>query len=281
MSARPPSMLAAALSYAARGWRVLPVEPCGKVPITAHGCKDATVDAGTIRGWWRATPNANVAIATGAESDIVVLDVDTKDDKRGDRTLVDLIAAHGPIGDTLHAITGSGGDHYFFTHPGGRIGNSAGKLGAGLDTRGDGGFVVAAPSIHACGERYAWCEGGSLQMLPAWLLALLLPPVRPAAPARPVRDRPRIELAGRASAYLSRMPASVSGQGGHQAAYAAAVALVCGFGLTPVDALDLLEHEFNPRCDPPWSRRELEHKIDSADRANRVGRGYLLDGRAA
>lgn len=81
----------------------------------------------------------------------------------------------------------------------------------------------------------------------------------------------------RASAYLARMPEAISGSGGHQALWAATLAVVRGFGLSESDALALLEREYNPRCSPLWSRRELEHKVRDASRGARVPVGYKLD----
>ena len=98
---------------------------------------------------------------------------------------------------------------------------------------------------------------------------------------RATETREYIEAVVRASAYLAALPPAVSGQGGHDATMNAAIALVRGFALDPHDALDLLEHEFNPRCSPPWSLRELAHKVESAQRAQRVGLGYLLEKGAA
>jgi hypothetical protein len=330
------ALLAAALVYAARGWRVHPLhEPiangarctCGDGPACKSKGKHprvrdwthvATTDEATIRAWWARWPTANIGIATGADSGLVVLDVDTGDAKRGDRTLVALVRDHGPLLVTPEVTTGSGGAHYYFAHPGGRLGNSAGKLGEGLDTRGDGGFVVAPPSTHASGSPYGWArcgvldaerrrvassaaardfvEGaatwdqgvtryvaarlGELAPLPSWLLALLRPaPALPRIASRPptyAKQNDREDLAVRAAAYLDAMPPSIAGQRGHDALWAAAVAMVRGFDLDEGDALDLLEHVFNPRCLPPWSRRELQHKVRSASRADRAGRGYLL-----
>ena len=75
----------------------------------------------------------------------------------------------------------------------------------------------------------------------------------------------------RAARYLAKLPAAVAGQRGHDAAYRAACVLVrqggpgrAGFGLSESDALDLLREDFNPRCLPPWSERELLHKVRSA-----------------
>lgn len=81
----------------------------------------------------------------------------------------------------------------------------------------------------------------------------------------------------RARKYLDRLPASVSGQGGHGACFHAACVLVLGFELNQSEALVLLS-EFNHRCQPPWSERELQHKIDSASKQGGE-RGYLRNAR--
>jgi Bifunctional DNA primase/polymerase, N-terminal/AAA domain/Primase C terminal 1 (PriCT-1) len=133
-------ILKAALGYAGRGW---PVFPCnGKAPLTEHGFKDATIDVETIRAWWTKWPDANVAIATGAASGLVVLDVDGDD---GGDSLAKLEREHGALPRTVSAKTPHG-QHFYFAHPGGVIANSVGRLGAGLDVRADGGYVIAPPS---------------------------------------------------------------------------------------------------------------------------------------
>jgi replicative DNA helicase len=91
------------------------------------------------------------------------------------------------------------------------------------------------------------------------------------APRAPVDNRLK-----RASAYLARVPGAVSGNGGHQQTWTAALAVVRGFDLNEADAFDLFAREFNPRCDPPWSERELRHKITDAANNARLDRGYLL-----
>lgn len=68
----------------------------------------------------------------------------------------------------------------------------------------------------------------------------------------------------RARSYIAKMPAAITGQGGHAATMAVAVELVRGFALSKADALELLQ-EYNGRCQPPWKRAELEHKIRSAE----------------
>src|SRR5437879_4495441 len=118
----------------------------GKHPRTEHGFKDATMDITFIRRWVKEWPDANRAIATGADSGLVVLDVDP--DKGGDESLAVLENAHDWLPPTIEVITGGGGRHVYLSHPGIEIRNSAGELGPGLDVRGDGGYVLAPPSTH-------------------------------------------------------------------------------------------------------------------------------------
>lgn len=94
-------------------------------------------------------------------------------------------------------------------------------------------------------------------------------------PRGPQDRTSRLSVIERARKYLERLPASVSGQGGHNAAFHAACVLVMGFGLNRTEAMILMS-EFNQRCQPPWSERELEHKVDSAEKQP-GDRGFLRD----
>lgn len=81
----------------------------------------------------------------------------------------------------------------------------------------------------------------------------------------------------RASKYLAAVPGAISGSGGHHQTWAAAHAMVVGFDLTSSEAFALLSSEYNPRCQPPWTERELRHKIESAEKDTRKPRGWLLE----
>lgn len=102
------------------------------------------------------------------------------------------------------------------------------------------------------------------------------------APSLPV-PLPRIDTeidrsdqrAKRALAYVARMDAAVAGQAGHKSTWAVACVLVKGFSLSPRDALSILANDYNPRCQPPWSMKELEHKVAQASKA-KLPDGYLL-----
>ncbi len=194
----------AALSYAARGWAVLPVhtplaqgcsceQDCGssagKHPRTRHGLKEASRNPDRIWRWWRRWPDANVGIRTGRESGLVVLDVDVRHD--GEASLETLEATYDRLPQTLTAHSGGGGRHLYFQHPGGYIPNSA-QLGglSGLDVRADGGYIVAPPSLHQSGQHYHWEEPiHPLAALPGWLCEMLTPPGHPARGVPPTYHR--------------------------------------------------------------------------------------------
>jgi KaiC/GvpD/RAD55 family RecA-like ATPase len=144
--------LAAALDYARQGIMVFPLEPRGKKPLgrlAPNGVKNATVEEATIRRWWTDTPDANIGIATGRASGVTVVDVDGEE---GEKALANILHGAEPL--TRQAKTGKG-RHLFFSYIEG-VKNSAGTLGAKLDIRNDGGYVVAAPSIHPSGHAYTW-----------------------------------------------------------------------------------------------------------------------------
>ena len=162
-------MMDHALRYAARGRHVFPVHwprdgvcscgkpDCGKKsakhPLTPNGLTDATTNPEQIRNWWAQWPYANIGIVTGKVSGIVVVDVDPE--KGGMESWVDLQDIHGRI-DTLTSLTGGGGMHLWFQAPADELKSTAGTIAPGIDTRAEGGYVVAPPSLHISGQRYAW-----------------------------------------------------------------------------------------------------------------------------
>lgn len=144
-------------------------ESPGKHPATARGFKDASNEEPKIRALWEGAPaEANIAVATG--NGIFVVDCDIKPGIDGRASLAELEAKHGALPPTLTARTGSGGLHLYFRYTGGAINNSASKLGAGIDIRGDGGYVVCPNSKHKSGRRYEWIdELTPIADAPEWL----------------------------------------------------------------------------------------------------------------
>lgn len=189
-------MSRAAHTYAAHGYRVFPCAPRGKRPLTEHGVNDATTNDEQITAWWTQTPDANIGIATGRDSNLIVIDIDGTDaaDHYGR-----LILQHGPAGPP-HATDGASvqtgrGWHLWFAHPP-RVDlrNSASRLAPGIDIRANGGYVIAPPSIHPTGGRYQWVdpipETGLPRLNPEWVRALITPPTPPARTARAPKRRP-------------------------------------------------------------------------------------------
>lgn len=179
-----------ALTYAALGWRVFPVfevmdvgeegwrcvceegARCGrpgKHPRTRDGLNEATTDRVTIESWWSRWPQANVGIATGRASGILVVDADCSDGKPGMVNLTKLSAKHGGLPSTPMVNTGSGGLHLYFTWSE-RLKTGSNVVDEAIDVRSDGGYVIAPPSRHYTGKQYEWRNDTvELQALPDWL----------------------------------------------------------------------------------------------------------------
>jgi P4 family phage/plasmid primase-like protien len=169
------------LAYAARGIRIFPCKRETKQPLVTDWRNTATTDPEIIRGWWGKWPFAMVGMPTGAANGVWVVDVDEGEGKSGEDSLTALVERNGPIPDTLIQITPRGGRHFFFKHPGGKVPNSASKIGKDLDVRGDGGYVIIPPSYRADGACYRWKEPQRKGLLaedvviaeaPDWLLQL-------------------------------------------------------------------------------------------------------------
>lgn len=150
----PPALGSAALYYASIGWSVLPLKPDSKLPATKHGLNDASTDADQIRVWWSGNPAYNIGLRTGITFDVV--DIDGPD---GIKSLSEL--GDGVLGDVHGKVATPRGFHYFVEATG--HGNRAG-VRKGIDYRGQGGFVVASPSI-VDGKRYSWLMRPSPEIL--------------------------------------------------------------------------------------------------------------------
>jgi putative DNA primase/helicase len=199
------SKLSLALHYASLGIPVLPLHyltaegicSCGKPKgdskckpgkhplggLVPHGLTDATTDPATIHQWFDGKPY-NLGICTGEVSGFFVLDRDDRDG--GDRSLADLESRHSSLPATLSQQTGNG-VHYLFQMPTSQsIKNSAKKLAPGLDIRGTGGYIVAAPSVHQNGNTYTWLgvELPTRELIapaPTWLLEQIAQPINSSA----------------------------------------------------------------------------------------------------
>ncbi|ADZ85422.1 bifunctional DNA primase/polymerase [Cellulosilyticum lentocellum] len=189
----PNEVLRMALKYAEIGIPVMPLHgikgdgnctckkgsSCsskGKHPIFNGWQELATTNQDTITKWWSKYPDANIGIPTGERSGWLVLDVDTK--YQGDESLELLQMLYEDLPPTVTALTGSGGRHLIFKYPKGvHIPNKV-SFKQGLDTRSNGGLIVATPSLHVSGNTYSWLEGHSPfdsepVEAPEWLLEVM------------------------------------------------------------------------------------------------------------
>jgi len=208
-------------------------------PLVPHGVSDAQADERAAREWWGASyPDANIGVATGVASGIVVLDVDLG----GADTPRRLTDRYGPLPETWLAETGSGGFHFYYRMPDADVRNSAGSIGPGIDVRGTGGYVIAPPSRHRSGGVYSWDPTWhpgrvGLADVPDWLLQQMVRAGR--------RDRPGTQLGapipeGQRNAVLASL-------GGAMRRY--------GFSQTAILAALLAEN--GERCHPPLDEREV------------------------
>lgn len=234
--------LEAALKYASLGLKVFPCIPKTKKPMTTHGFHDATTEAKTIKSWWTKNPDANIGIATGAVSGILIIDVDRRNG--GDYSWDELINTYGPVPETPYSFTGNG-RHFFFKHPGRFIQCSQSKFAAGIDIKADGGYIIAPPSIHPDGPTYGWeasSEIGDIQpaALPPWLLDLILKPCEESKTDEtwriedmPLCEGSRNQMLTRLGGYLRRA------------------------GLDEIAVTSVLERTNLLRCRPPLSDKEV------------------------
>jgi hypothetical protein len=244
-----------ALAYAARGW---PVFPCGwqgerrKQPLTQRGFLDASRDPSVIETWWCRWPEANIGLPTGAVSNFDALDIDPR--HGGDESLAALEAEHGALPFTIRAFTGGGGNHVLFRHRSG-ITNARGGLPAGIDVRGDGGYILAAPSVHPSGRVYAWDADAhpdetELAGWPEWLFALILTaPFRRRAPELPESWR--------------RLVADGVSEGRRNEAIARLAGHLLRKYIDPYVALDLCRAWNICRCCPPLPDHEVTRTVES------------------
>lgn len=187
----------------------------------------------------------NLAVITGQVSNLVIVDCDSKEDGKW---FWDNVAQSPTV------VRSKRGFHYYFKHPGEKVQNAV-KVSGKYDVRGDGGYALLPPSIHSEGG-YEWVK----PLVTVDELPVFLPEWRPVMQAsRYARSDSEIRDA---VAYIAKIKA-ISGSGGHNDTYRAACTLKSA-GLSEAEALLALQDWNQTNADPPWSNRELLHKIQSA-----------------
>jgi hypothetical protein len=178
------AILDAALDFAAHD---IPVFPCRnsprdherhKKPMTQSGYMDATCDPSVVRKWWTQFPNALIGMPTGWITGISVLDIDCKHGKNG---FTYMGSRNWQSRTPVVARTGTGGAHLYFKHD--NIRCTTDEIASGVDTRGDGGYVIVPPS-----EGYRWENGHDLTSLPPWPDDLRPPERETGKPGEPQAD---------------------------------------------------------------------------------------------
>ena len=257
--------------YLHRGWYSVPLLPRSKKPIRADW-PQLRIGSEDIKTAF--SPKDNVGLILGEPSGWLI-DVDLDCDEA-----IELADQFLPSTPAITGRPSSPRSHRWYIAAGAITQKHSDPNDGSMivELRSTGTQTAVGPSVHPDGEVYETLEPEPL-VVPAPMLAACVRALaeavcmkrgtgsqRPKSKSQPVE---RSHLAGtdveqRAITYLHAMPPAVSGSGGHSLTYAAATALVHGFGIEPSVALQILTEHYNPRCDPPWSDKELQHKIDQA-----------------
>lgn len=245
----------AARGYAARGWSVIPMQPHGKRPLVAwREFQQRVASADEIDRWFRRWPDANVGVVTGRISGIVVVDVDLR--HGGPDSVADAEAAHGPLPPTVEAATGGGGRHLYYAHPGATLSNRV-AIRPGIDVRGDGGCIVAPPSVHPSGRRYAWVDGHGPD-------ELALAPI----PAHFFARSDAAHADGDSRRHWRRLIREGIGQGQRNNTIASLTGHLLRRGVDPDVALELMLAWNRTHCRPPLPDDEVAQVVHSIARVH-------------
>lgn len=186
------SFFDAAADLVSLGFRVVPLVPGRKLPLIKAWPQAASDDLETITEWAKRWPKANIAVATGKASGVLVIDIDMKDGKNGQASLDELAKQGKTLPSSPITITPSGGRHRYYRFAPGvvntvEITKDGRGIGKGIDVRSDSGLATAPPSeLVQCNEhgagRYTWLVPpmtADFPRLPEWAVKMLLPRPRP------------------------------------------------------------------------------------------------------
>lgn len=241
-------MLKQAIEYVDWGWSVLPVKPDEKRPFMTNWLQYTKTRApkAMVEGWFNNLSNAGVGVVTGRISGIIVLDVEAYC-----RIPIEEILKRYPT--QLVARSGGGGYHLYFSYPhtATRISNRVGVF-EGADIRADGGFIVAAPTIHQSGNRYEWVQKGPPGAFPTELLNLTSKPI-----------------SAQSDNWVTETLRGVP-EGGRNDACARLAGYFFSKGMN-YDIVEAILTEWGEKCDPPMPVNELRTTIKSIERSHAVG----------
>lgn len=261
------SFFQAAQALAKQGFYVFPVQADGKLPACEF--KDQAInDPNDLSKFWydpvmKMEHPYNIGIYTGRykkNQALLVVDVDNKKGKTGDKTLLDLTLEGFKFPKTLTQTTPTGGRHLIYrcTDP---VIQSASKLGSGIDIRSRGGYIVGAGSFIN-GKAYT-IDNEKIAIAPKWLVERCGVERKSREVNVDVSKINQESAKKRALSYLKTAPRAMQGDGGDQTTFNVAAKLK-DFGLTIMNARDLLHDHWNQECEPPWEARALEDKVRNA-----------------
>ena len=259
------SVKESALRYLLRGWSVIPLRARSKRPaVRWQQYQHRLASEQEVRDWFDIWPSANVGIVTGAVSGLVVLDVDPQ--HGGEESLQELEEVHEPLPNTVEAVTGGGGRHVYFAYPGVFIHNRVG-LEPGIDLRGDGGYIVAPPSVHPSGHRYTWKsshhpKSTPLADMPNWLTKLATS---------------EAQHKGHPLAHWRKLVKEGVDEGERNNTIASMAGHLLWRGVDPQVVLDLLMCWNAIRCRPPLPDDEVARTVDSITRLHSKHKDDLED----
>lgn len=236
--------ISAAQGLASFGWPVFPVNPKTKTPLIANWQDRATTSHYGVAELFKDYPTAVIGLVTGQKSGLVVIDIDERESFSGIRNYR---SAGFDMCSTVSASTPRGGIHLYFKSPSFEVSNSVSKIAEGVDVRGDGGYVIAPPSITEWGE-YRWtCTYKIFQQGPVPLPEKFYEPIRQSKPSK-------INSGKRVSVSCRLLETIVEGNRNDE------ITKRCGLLVsryTADDALKMLEIINQKCCQPPLDQREL------------------------
>ena len=240
-----------ALALVNLGYRVLPLVPNKKTPLTKHGCKDATEDLEQVAKWWRENPSANIGIATG--SGLVVIDVDRLPNSDGVKKALPNPWLE-PFSERLESLAAdsvvespTGGFHLYFKSDRGAFKNSAGDIAEGVDVRADGGYIVAPGSV---------IDGKYYRELPN--LRLVARSHLPQLPSRLVED---MSKGSKAPSKASGTTLGKINEGQRHDFLLKEAGRLAGYGFSEAATLAALREINKERCTPPQDDEDLQRIV--------------------
>ncbi len=257
------------LQLAAAGFRVFPLRPKDKKPLAgSSGCTEATTDTEQLCRWWEKHPTANIGLATGRTSSdkyltVIDLDIDKEKGKDGFAECYEWQKENNLIfPETLTVKTGRGGLHLFF-YTDEEFRNTTNLLPA-VDVRGEGGYIVAPPSIHPNGNRYEFNGEFDPSRIAAANEAVLafLKYKKPKAAKSEQKQEPKPVIANASSieTYIAGLDFS---EGNRNTNLHRLTSSLQARGYEDSDILRIVEQTNSERCSPPLSGKEIETIVRS------------------